>query len=252
VSAPREDVWQAWARRWRAFQESYVLERPRQLALLAEYVATCSGGTPVRLLDLCAGPGAAADAILQRLPGATAIAVDCDPWLQELGRRTAVARDRIAWLERDLRDPGWDADLPPGSCDAVTLVTALPWLDDASLAQAFRGAARLLAPGGLLLVADELWSGSPRLDRLTHEATLRWQAQAQTASGLTWPTFWREAAAVPEFHDLLAQRARVLGPRRPSPPRRTADVTTLLAGAGLPHAGEIWRRHDAAVLAALR
>jgi trans-aconitate methyltransferase len=245
-----ENVWAEWAERWRLFQESYVPQRQQMLETLAGYVHSSSGSTPARVLDLCCGPGSVADTILRELPSATATALDCDPWLLELGRRTAASRSRITWVEGDLRHPRWAETVPAGPYDAVTLVTALPWLDDDVLCAAFRTAASLLAPEGVVLLADELPTGAPSIQKLTEHALRAWQAGGQATRRVEWHSFWGGAATVPAFRELLEERDRRMAPRRPSPVRTADLLHQMLATAGLGDSGEIWRLHHVAVIAA--
>lgn len=233
------EPWSTWRERWRTFQESYVPDRPGLLSAVAEHIAAWSGGMPVRLLDLCAGPGSVADAVVERLPTSAVVAVDHDPWLLELGRRTAAARASIAWVDADLRECGWERRLPVGRYDAVTLVSALPWLTDDQIRLALAAAVRLLASDGVVIVADELMTRDQMGPGLQH---LRRDGDCLVAGGLTWAAFWARAAAVHDFRDLLDERWRQLGPRRASAPRSSTQIQGLLRNAGLYVTGEIWRR----------
>lgn len=244
----RTELWDGWAQRWRAFQESYVPDRERQLAAISDHVEVATWGRAGRILDLGSGPGSVADAVLLRCPAARAVAVDLDPWLIELGRRTARAGERIDWVGADLRRPAWVAAVPGGPYDAVTSATTLHWLDHSEVRRLYGDAARLLACGGTLLVADVLPTGSPGFQRRARAAaTLREGAQEET-----WDRFWRDARAVPEFAELVEERDRRLLPRRPCVSLPIEAHAAALAEAGFRDVGEVWRVHEAAVLAAVR
>jgi SAM-dependent methyltransferase len=242
------DAWAEWARRWQAFQEAYVPDRERQLSVMAEYAALATGGRARCVLDLGAGPGAVADAVLQRCPSARAVAVDFDPWLMELGRHTAAAAERIQWVDADLREPGWVDALPSGPYDAIVTATALHWLDDREVRRLYREAHGLLGQRGILLVADLLPTGSPKVARLAQGALTAHEAGRDES----WSDFWRGARAVPEFSRLVDERDRRLLPRRPVVPSPIDEHAAALAQAGFREVGEVWRVHGAAVLAALR
>lgn len=241
-------IWEEWGARWRSFQEAFVPERERQLAALGDYAALASDGRAELVLDLGSGPGAAADAVLRRCPAARAVAVDLDPWLTELGRRTATAAERIGWVQADLRDARWGQALPTGPYDAVVTAAALHWLSDAELGSVYAGAARLIAPRGILLVAESVPVAAPRLERLMRAAACGREA----VEGASWNDFWLAARAVPEFAALLGERDRR---RLTRPPMigRTLDVhTAALAEGGFAEVAEVWRAGETAVIAALR
>jgi len=242
------ELWEAWGRRWRAFQESYVPAREHQLAAIADYVELATGGAAAAILDLGSGPGSVADVVLRRCPDARAAAVDLDPWLIELGRRTASAGTRIGWIEADLRDPAWVGALPDGPYGAVTCATTLHWLDHSEIRRLYSDAARLLPHGGILLVADVLPTGSPGLQRLARAAA----ASREGAHEETWDRFWRDARTVEQFAELVEERDRRLLPRRPRVSLPVEAHAAALAEAGFRDVGEVWRLHEAAVLAALR
>ena len=242
------DLWVRWAERWRRFQQAYVPDRERQLAVIAEYVALASRGRGPRVLDLGCGPGSVADAVLLRCPAARAVAVDLDPWLLELGRRTAAAAERVEWVEADLRNPRWTRAIPSGPYDAVLSATAFHWLEPAEVWRIYGQAARLLRDDGIVLVGDILPTGSPRLQQLARAAL----ASHEAARGETWNAFWRDARAVPEFTALVRERDRRLLPRRPVIARSIDEHAAALAEAGFREVGEVWRVHSSAVLAAMR
>ena len=242
------ELWDAWARRWRSFQEAYVPDRERQLGVMAEYVALVAGGRAGTILDLAAGVGSVADAVLERCPGLRAVAVDLDPWLMELGRRTARAADRIEWVEADLRDARWVTALPSDRYVAVTCATALHWLRHPEVRRLYRDVRRLMIRGGILVVADVMPVGSQRLRRLARVAAARREAEA----GERWERFWAEARAVPEFGLIMQERSRRQLSRPPSVSLPLEAHAAALRQAGFEEAGEVWRVHEAAAVAAFR
>ena len=60
-------------------------------------------------VDLGSGPGSLAVRLLDRIPGATVVAVDADPLLLALGRAAYGDRTGLRFADRDLRTPGWPA-----------------------------------------------------------------------------------------------------------------------------------------------
>jgi len=79
--------WSQWLTRWDRFQEAYVPGRELQFRLIVDYLALLHRDSPLRVLDLCAGPGSFGSRLLEERPDARVVALDHDPWLLELGRR---------------------------------------------------------------------------------------------------------------------------------------------------------------------
>ena len=246
-----DDVWAAWARRWDRFQECYVPHREAQLSLMLDYVELWCPHRPLRILDLCSGPGTVADRALRRRPDAEVVAVDGDAWLLELGRRSIAG---VTWVEADLREEGWEASIPGGAFHAALSMTALHWLDHTTLARVYSDLARLLEPEAVLLNADLIPAGdglSP-VAAIGREQYFRRQAARVRTRGPDWGAFWADAHQEGTFAELLARRDRRLG-RRPGVRALSADGhRDALSAAGFRDVGEIWRLDAAAILMAVR
>ena len=107
-----------------------------------------------RVLDLGCGTGALTIRTARR--GAQVVGIDTNPEMLEV----AEARARSEGLSEriELREQGV-AELyrePPESYDAITAGLFLSELSDDEIAYTLREVERLLVPGGLLLVADEV------------------------------------------------------------------------------------------------
>jgi SAM-dependent methyltransferase len=246
-------VWAGWAKRWDTFQNSFVPEREQQFAIICDYIRLVRPRDPVRVLDLCSGPGSFGGRLLRERPGTEVVAVDLDPWLIELGRRTAPGRDRIVWVEADLREEDWVDALPPGTFDAVVATTAMHWFKDEELERIYRALAGILAARGVLLTSDLVATGSDGVRSLARNAHARWQeASAATPPGEHWTSFWRDVAAEPAFAELLQERDRRFAGRHPERGRPTEFHERALFAAGFAEMGEVWRRHENAILLAIR
>ena len=230
-------------------------DREERFTTMLDYVARQRGDGPLRILDLCCGPGSISARTLQRFPQATVLAVDIDPWLVEMGRQT-VERDwpgRIAWLEADLRRDDWTADLAPGSFDAIMSATALHWIQPEDLIGVYRRLAGLLAEGGAFLNADLLVTGSPTIDALTLAFEQAIEAECFARPGAEdWAKYWDAARAEPAFAALLAERDRRFGDRPPVKYPGIAFHHEALRAVGFRETGEIWRHHRDAILLAIR
>jgi SAM-dependent methyltransferase len=244
--------WSGWYARWNRFQESYVPDREQQFSLMLDYVALWWRNAPVRALDLASGPGCVAERLLHRFPTAQVAAVDGDPWLLEMGRRVVEGGGRLTWIQADLRDAGWTGLLPHPAYEAVLSTTALHWLDEDAVRRTYRALAEIIVEDGLFLNADVMPTGSSRVERLARTALDRWRGARARAEGESWQTFWGEAGQEPAFQELLAERSRRLGPRRPLRPATLEFHRDALLEAGFREVGEIWRRHETAILLAIR
>ena len=131
-----------------------------------------SGG--VRVLDLGAGTGLLSGFLAQALPDATFVLVDEAPgMLERAAERMAPLGDRVQTVVADLRD-----QLPPGPFDVIASALAIHHLDDAGKADLYRRAADALAPGGVLVNAEQVAGPTPELDRVYRE---RWRVHCAAA-----------------------------------------------------------------------
>src|SRR4030088_7939 len=101
------DVAAAWIERWDAQQQAYLPDREERFTALIDAVADGVGRPDPLVLDLGGGPGSPAVRLLDRIPGATVIAVDADPVLLALARVAWAGRAGLRFAELDLRVAGW-------------------------------------------------------------------------------------------------------------------------------------------------
>lgn len=114
-------------------------------------------GQPAQVAELCAGAGALAARLLADYPHLRYTGFDVSAPLLALAQtRLAPYAERITWVETDLNQDGWPAQLPQ-PLDALVSLQSLHDLGDAeAVARIYRIAARQLAPGGRLVFADLL------------------------------------------------------------------------------------------------
>ena len=166
---------EAYDRSIRAFIPAYeeMLERA------AEAVAAAG---PERVLDLGAGTGALAEAVLRRCGGCTIELIDTDAEMLDQARtRLASFAARVQYSERRFQGP-----LP--ACDAVVASLALHHVATlAEKARVFAAIFAALRPGGVFVNADATMSADPGTRRAEYEA---WAAHL-VSSGIEEKRAWR-------------------------------------------------------------
>jgi SAM-dependent methyltransferase len=244
--------WQAWMDRWDAQQTRYVPEREERFAVIADVVAAVAGERP-RVLDLGCGPGSLALRLLDRLPGASMVAVDADPVLLTLGRNAAAGRPGLSWADADLRDPSW-TDRLRGPYDAAVSTTALHWLPAPTLPAFYARLAGLLRPGGVVVDGDHFgYEPGSGLAALAKALRAGWDERTPVPPADDWDGWWSALEREPELAGAFAERTR----RRHEHP--ASDESGLLSthrnallGAGFAEVGTVWQRGTDRVLVALR
>ncbi|GAA4942479.1 class I SAM-dependent methyltransferase [Actinoplanes utahensis] len=230
-------------------------------------------GPPRRVLDLGGGPGLFAGRMAARWPGARIVLADIDPVLLALARDGLPAS--VTVLPTDLADPGWPARTGTGF-DLVVAVMTVHYLAPESVWSLYAGVRRVLAPGGLLVVADVMPDdGLPTVMRALDPAPPRTVLTPAASgsvpdaaglvpaaagfvpdedefvpgrAGLAWSRWWAELADDPSLQDLLAARADIFRDRPPAEftagPAWHADAARA---AGFQETGLLWRsgRHAA-------
>jgi len=215
-------------------------------ATLFTAAETIRGGAPTRVLDLGGGPGTLAERMLRRWPAAEVTLVDLDPVLLTLAR--AGTPDDVTVIEADLAAPSWPAAVDCRTpFDVVTAVMTVHYLNTRQVGALYRRARPMLAPGGMLVVADVMPDGGiPSVLNATIPVA------DEAAAGLAWAQWWHEVAAVPAFEALLGQREQLFGSRPTE--ELAAEMAWHLGAAraaGFTEAGVLWRCGGYAAFAAV-
>jgi tRNA (cmo5U34)-methyltransferase len=197
---------------------------PHYDELLAEGVALTREllAPDARIVDLGAGTGRLAAALLAGLPAASVIAVDIDPTMLAQARaRLAPFHDRVQFVEA-----AFDAPLP--RCDAVVASLALHHVQDfGAKEEIYRGIHGALAAGGVFLCLDATVSDDPALARHTFAG---W-ARAMGEHGIDVETAHRH------FADWLREERYV----------PLCDELAALRRAGFAYPECFWRRGPLAI-----
>jgi SAM-dependent methyltransferase len=251
-----------WVARWDQQQELYVSDREDRFTTLIDAVEAGTGRPDPLILDLGCGPGSLAVRLLDRLPGATVVAVDADPVTLSLGRAAHADVPGLRFLDLDLRAPGWQEglglDLGQRHVDAVVSTMALHWLTAAELGELYSVLASLLRPGGLFLDGDHLRldaTESPvlaRLERVLEEREVQRCSPSGYEGRETWEQWWQAVTVDPSLAGEVAERdQRAVHHHGPEGSRLAVHAAALRA-AGFAEVGTLWQHGGNRILAAVR
>ena len=164
-------IWKsdATAQEWVNTMDARERKRAEQLAFMARLLPF-EPDDAFTVLDLGAGTGAAARAVLDAYPGAQAILADFSPQMMAQGvTELAPYEGRYSYVEFDLTSSGdWPAGIPV-PVDAVISSLSVHHLKDDRKQSLFREIHGHLAPGGWYLNYDPVAPSDP----VVEEAWLR-------------------------------------------------------------------------------
>lgn len=163
-------------------------EKRRDLALMAA-VIPFSPNVPLRVLDLCCGPGDVGRAIRARYRASQIDFVDRDAFLLSIcvriNRRDGIPGRHVV---RDLTEEDWHRGLQ-SEYDVVAIANALHWLDARRVVQVTKDVFRLLRPGGVFLFVEPACTERPFAAGFDE-----WRSrQPSRYSRENWERFWNRA-----------------------------------------------------------
>jgi tRNA (cmo5U34)-methyltransferase len=136
----------------------FVPEREMQIDIVCGLIPVVAGEQHV--LDLCCGEGLLTQAILERFPAYHVHAFDgSDVMLARVQQRCSSYSQRLHTQRFQLEDTSWRNVSYP--VRAVVSSLSVHHLDDAQKWQLFRDIRRMLAPGGVFMLADILQPVTP-------------------------------------------------------------------------------------------
>lgn len=161
----------AWyRRRWHYLPEGYLSRRSatlyealvpplynagREHTAIAKTIDTAESLGPAAILELGCGPGHLLRSLARADPGATIAGVDLSPFMLELasGNLSAAATARVALRHADARHLPWG----DATFDVVVAMHVLAHVPAPVARHMLDEAARVLKPGGALLIVDHRW-----------------------------------------------------------------------------------------------
>jgi tRNA (cmo5U34)-methyltransferase len=214
--------------RWLAGADERERRRTAERRLMADLLPFGENDAFV-FVDLGAGSGAAAGAVLEQYPAATAILADFSPQMAEAGTKALDAhRGRFRYVDFDLADGPWPASIPD-RVDAVVTSMVLHHLPDDRKEELLAEVLARLVPGGWFLDFDLVAPDDP----LVEAAWNRARDRTDRATG---------GPALPSPHEHAHQLHL-------SPLPRQLD---LLRSAGFEAVDTYWKRLDAVILGGRR
>ncbi len=167
---------------------SYARRTDAEVAFIEEALGLTE---PCNLLDLCCGPGRHSVRLAQR--GHRVTGVDISAYnLEKAAERAAEFGVEVAWREGDMRDTG----LADSSQDTViNMFTAFGFFDDEGNQRVLEEVARVLRPGGRLLIdlvnRDSLMRRhQPRMWSERHNGAFLFQEHAFDSATGSQTTSW--------------------------------------------------------------
>ena len=210
VAGARSELdWQRWLDRWDVQQAGYLPQREARFQAMLDVLETLLSESFVAL-DLASGPGSLSQRLLERFPGARAIAVDTDPVLLALGEGALGSMDgRLRWVKADLTQPEWLQALGEPQVDAVLSTTALHWLSGDVLVRVYHHLGQLVRPGGVVLNGDHLAFPASMERFRTYVARRKEQQRShafEQAGVEDWESWWAALRREPGLEALFAER----------------------------------------------
>jgi ubiquinone/menaquinone biosynthesis C-methylase UbiE len=248
--------WQDWLERWDRQQSGHVPDREQRFQAMLDVLEVMLPAD-FTAIDLASGPGSLSKRLLARFPHAQCVAVDIDPVLLTLGRGAlGDMQGRLRWIEGDLRDVGWIAQLGQEQVDAVLSTTALHWLPVESLIQLYGRLGQLIRPGGIVLNGDHFTFGPhmPTFAKVVRTMREHKEASAFSSGGLeNWRTWWDALAREPGMAELFAERERRFAWRGEEDIEPIVELHEVaLRHAGFREVGVLWQNLDNRILMAVR
>lgn len=248
-----------WITRWDRQQEGYIPDRETRFTYLIDAVEAGAGRPDPLVLDLGCGPGSLSTRLLDRLPGATVVAIDTDPLLLSLGRAAYRDTRGLRFVDLDLSAPGWTDRLGlDRPADAAVSTTALHWLPEPVLRAVYAELAGALRSGGLFVNGDHMSvaDSTPSLARIENALNDRHAARCFGADRPEqWRDWWDAVAEDPTLAGLMSDN----GPAGSAAAGHHGNETGLLStheralrDAGFAEVGTVWQHGDNRLLCATR
>lgn len=152
--------------------------------LFYQTAANLAAGVPDvrRVLDLGAGTGLISAFVYARCPDAEYILADISTQMLVQARQRFQGLPNFRYMEQDLARLDAAAGLPEGGFDLIVSGLAIHHLENGQKQSLFHQVARLLAPNGRFINADQVLGENAAAERIYTEA---WRQHVMRSSALT-------------------------------------------------------------------
>ncbi len=241
--------WIDLANQWNACQ-AVISDRETQFRVMVEY-ARHRGLERFKFMDLCAGSGCQAEALLRAFPEAEATVFEYSPVFQEMARRyVGQLTDRLTVVGTDLRDPDWHAGLE-GGYDLIVSADAVGGEPTETMLNIYKGVRSLLKDGGTFINANYVRSDDAEMQTLFHNIK---RARHTEANARDWKRFWKavdDGLGVENYGSVwLSELSEPGGTGIDG--RSMTEQHELLFEAGFRQAFSLWQSYGDRVYAAVR
>jgi SAM-dependent methyltransferase len=247
--------WQNWMQRWDQQQSSYLPDREIRFTAMLDVLETLLPENFVAL-DLACGPGSISQRLLSRFPRARCIAVDFDPILLLLGQQVlGDMQGRLRWVDADISEPSWSAQLGEERVDAVLSTTALHWLSIGPLVELYHQLGTLVRPGGIFLNGDNFRFAPhlPSFNVVCESGHARWSTEAARTDKEDWEMWWEAMRREPGMEPFFRERERRFANKTHHHSHTLVEVhQAALRDAGFREVDVIWQHLDNRVVMAVR
>jgi tRNA (cmo5U34)-methyltransferase len=219
------------------YGSSFVPDRDQQIETLSALIPSHFDTQPLTALDLCCGAGLLSKAILDRFTHSHVYGLDGSSTMLDQARSALAAYgDRFRTVHFDLAAQEWRHTLPPAQ--AIVSSLAIHHLDDEQKQHLFRDLFAMLAPGGVLAIADVV---APASAQGTAVAAAAWDRAVQ-----------RRARAIDGAEDAFEAFQRLQWnmyryPDDADKPSRLSDQLQWLAQAGFQAVDVYWMQAGHAI-----
>lgn len=162
------------------------------------------------VLDLGCGDGILTAAIIEKFPGARAVALDFSkPMLLSARQRLSSLEARMHFVEADYGKPAWKMRASKfGSYQVVVSGLSIHHQPDSRKREVYAEIFELLSPGGIFLNLEHVSSPTPWVERV-HEETFvdsLWRWSRERGLKQTKASFWQK------FRNRADKKANILAP----------------------------------------
>ena len=200
-----------WYGEWEKQQNALITMRQERFDFMLDIMESRFSGK-VRALDLGCGPGGFSRRFMERFPEGYVTAIDYDPVQIAIFRET-FENSRVEILERDLRSDSWYTGLDVGTYNVAFSTTALHWLPEDKLKNAYENVYRLLGSDGIFLDGDHFISDNTpeKINKIYKFIKSRQQDKDLASGAMDWDQWWNNLRKTGWGTDLFKLRDERFG-----------------------------------------